>query len=217
MERKKSLVIVDDHPLFLEGIKSILKEEKDLCIIGETDNCSEAIELINDKNPDVALLDIEIKEGSGFKIVENISLKKSNTKFIFLTMYNDIDILNKALNIGVKGFILKEHTSSEIVNCIRSVISGKTYISPLLSDVMMKIMKINLANDELTGLLNKLSVSERKILKLISLNKTSKEIGSELNISPKTVENHRNNICEKLNLHGTHSLLKFAIENKERL
>jgi len=214
MEYKNTIVIVDDHPLFLEGIKSFLKKEKELLLIGETNNVDDALKIISEKQPDIALLDIEIKDKSGFDVAEIINKKSLKTKIVFLTMYNDAEILDKALSVGVKGFILKEHTSSELVECIKSVLAGKTYISPLLSESMLRLMKLKQQNDEQEQLLSKLTVSEKRILKLIAQNKTTKEIAVELNISPKTVENHRNNISGKLNLRGTHSLFKFAINKK---
>lgn len=214
---KKTVVIVDDHPLFLEGIKSILRGEEYLSLVGEASKRKDAIELIKNHQPDIALLDIELKDGNGFEIVEVVKTDPSKTRIIFLTMYNDPEMLNKALNMGVKGFILKEHTSSEIIDCIKSVLEGKTYISPLLSDNMLRVMKLNQKKNEAEELINRLTLSEKRILKLISLNKTSKEIAAELNISPKTVENHRKNICEKLHLHGSHSLIKFAFESKAEL
>ncbi len=215
--RENTVVIVDDHPLFLEGIRSIIQREENLSVVGEASTGSEAVEIIEKHKPDLAILDVELKDGDGFEIFEFIKNFKNETRVIFLTMHNDPEILRKALEQGAMGFILKENTAGEIIDCIRSVLDGHTYICPKLSGNLFKLMKSSLLQNNINGALNKLTVSERRILKFISSNKTSREISNELNISTKTVENHRNNICEKLNLHGSHSLIKFAIENKERI
>lgn len=214
---KYTLVIADDHPLFIDGLRSLIMQENNLSLAGEAASGRQAVELIRKLNPDLAILDIELKDISGYQVAETIIKENLKTKIIFLTMYDDIEILTKALGIGVKGYLLKEHTSSEVLNCINTVLAGKTYISSLLSDNMLKIIERAAKRNSNHEFLERLTISERRILRLISLNKTSREIAKELNVSPKTIDNHRRNICDKLNIHGSNALIKFAIENREKI
>lgn len=214
---KYTLVIADDHPLFIDGLRSLIMQENNLSLAGEAASGRQAVELIRKLNPDLAILDIELKDISGYQVAETIIKENLKTRIIFLTMYDDIEILTKALGIGVKGYLLKEHTSSEVLNCINSVLAGKTYISSLLSDNMLKIIERAAKRNSNHEFLERLTISERRILRFISLNKTSREIAKELNVSPKTIDNHRRNICDKLNIHGSNALIKFAIENREKI
>jgi DNA-binding NarL/FixJ family response regulator len=132
-------------------------------------------------------------------------------------MYKEEDMFNEAMNIGVKGYVLKENAVSDIVDSIKIVASGRYFISPIISEFLVS------RSDRVRSLLKKkpqletLTATERRVLRLISEINTSKEIADYLHISYKTVENHRSNICTKLDIHGSHSLLKFAIENKDVL
>jgi DNA-binding NarL/FixJ family response regulator len=211
-----TIVIADDHPLFMEGLKNLIAKDQSLFLIGEASSGNEALALIRKEKPQMAVLDIELPELSGIEIAREIQKEKLNCKVIFLTMYNDKEILDEAIRLGVKGYILKEHTSAEILNCIKTVLAERFYISPLLSHHLINDASVK-GVSAIESSLSKLTISEKRILKLIALNKTSREIAGELHISPKTVENHRKNICEKLQLRGSNSLLKFAIENKASL
>jgi DNA-binding NarL/FixJ family response regulator len=129
-------------------------------------------------------------------------------------MYKEEDMFHEAMNIGVKGYVLKESAVHDIAESIKTVATGKYYLSPSLSELLVK------KDDRSASVLRKkpamenLTATERRVLRLISENKTSKEIGEELGISYRTVENHRSNICNKLEIHGSHSLLKFALDHK---
>ncbi len=216
MEQKIKILIADDHPLMLKGLV-MLFEEENCCLIEQAVNGEDAYKKLASDNFDIAILDIEMPKISGLEIARKITEENMDTKIIFLTMYKDEDIFNEAMDTGAKGFVLKENAVEDILDCIKEIMKGGYYISPLISEYLIKRgAKINnlKLNSPSIGLL---TISERKILKLISENKTSKEIAEELFISPKTVENHRNNISKKLNLHGSHSLVKFAIQNKKLL
>ena len=216
MKQNIKILIADDHPLMLKGLV-MLFEEENCCLIEQAVNGEDAYKKLASDNFDIAILDIEMPKISGLEIARKIAGEKIDTKIIFLTMYKDEDIFNEAMDTGAKGFVLKENAVEDILDCIKEIMKGGYYISPLISEYLIKRgAKINnlKLNSPSIGLL---TISERKILKLISENKTSKEIAEELFISPKTVENHRNNISKKLNLHGSHSLVKFAIQNKKLL
>jgi DNA-binding NarL/FixJ family response regulator len=212
-----TVIIADDHPIFLNGLKQIIAEDENIKIIGEAGEGEKALQLINEINPEIAILDFDMPKKNGLEILKEVTHNKSETKIIFLTMYKEEDMFNEAMDNGLMGYVLKENAADDIVECINTVSKNCHYISPLISDHLINWrIRIN-------GLVKKspkltdLTAMERKILRLVADNKTNKEISEELFISHRTVENHRNEISKKLNLKGSHSLLKFAIENKSFL
>lgn len=215
MPDKIKIIIADDHPIFRGGLRQIISAEKSIDIIGEADNGEKALEIILEKKPDIAILDIDMPKKTGLDVLRN--LKDSKTKTIFLTMYAEEDIFDEAMNLGIKGYVLKDSAVNDIIECILSVNEDNYYISPNVSNLLVnrrnKARNLIKKNPELGNL----TKTERNILKFISENKTSKEIADILFLSHRTVENHRTNISNKLNLRGSHSLLKFAIENKSYL
>lgn len=215
MSKSIKIVIADDHPIFRGGLKQLLSVEESIDIIGEADNGEKVLELINELNPDIAILDIDMPKKTGLEVLRE--LKSSPVKVIFLTMYADEDIFEEAMNLGIKGYVLKDSTVTDITDCIKSVIENRYYISPTVSNFLVnRKKKLNeLRNNN--PKLDRLTPSEMTILKYISENKTSKEIAEILFLSYRTIENHRTNISNKLDLKGSHSLLKFAIENKSLL
>ncbi|MEO8664759.1 MAG: response regulator transcription factor [Ignavibacteria bacterium] len=215
MSNKIKIIIADDHPIFRNGLRQIIESESKITIIGEADNGSKALELINELKPDIAVLDIDMPKKTGLEILRE--LKVTDTKIIFLTMYAEEDIFDEAMNFGIKGFVLKDSAVNDIIECIFSVNEDRYYISPSVSNFLVnrrkKLSDLKNNNPQLQNL----TLAEKKILKFIAENKTSKEIGEVLFVSYRTVENHRANISGKLNLKGSHSLVKFAIENKSLL
>ncbi len=217
MENQIEILIADDHPIMRSGLKSVLNAEKDIFVKGEAKDGEEVLKLLNQNEYDIVTLDIEMPKVSGLEIARKIIEDKMSIKIIFLTMYKEEDMFNEALDVGAMGYVLKENAVNDIVDCIRKVYEDKYYISPIISHYLVK-REQNLRNFVLsTPSLNYLTKTERLILRLISEDKTSKQIADELFVSYKTVENHRSNISKKLNLHGSHSLIKFALNNKSLL
>lgn len=215
MPGKIRIIIADDHPIFRGGLRQIISADLSIEIIGEAENGEKALEIIQELKPDIAVLDIDMPKKTGLDVIRE--LKDSNTKIIFLTMYAEEDIFDEAMDLGIKGYVLKDSAVNDIIECILSVNEDNYYISPNVSNLLVnrRIKSKNLIkkNPELGNL----TKTERNILRFISENKTSKEIAEVLFLSHRTVENHRTNISNKLNLKGSHSLLKFAIENKSYL
>jgi DNA-binding NarL/FixJ family response regulator len=214
MKNKLRVLIADDHPIFRKGLLLAVGAERSIEIVGEAENGEETLGLVEKLKPDVLVLDIEMPVLNGLQVAETIIKKKIPARIIFLTMYKEEDMFNEAMDMGVRGYVLKESAVSDIAKGIKAVADGKYFLSPSISDYLVS------RNNRSRSLLRKkpqlrnLTATERKVLRLISENKTSKEIGDNLNISYRTVENHRFNICNKLEIHGSHSLLKFAIEYK---
>lgn len=212
----KKLLIADDHSLIRKGLKQVLEADSSFSI-QEAENGKEALKIIREDNPEIAILDVEMPEMTGFEVAQKVHKESISIDLIFLTMYKDESMFNNAMDIGVKGYVLKENTVSEITECIKSVLAGKYYLSPAISHYLISRNNglMNPASDK-QGL-NLLTDSEKNILKLVSEMKTNQEIAKVLGISSKTVKNHRNNICNKLGLTGTHALLRFAIKNETKL
>jgi DNA-binding NarL/FixJ family response regulator len=209
-----TIVIADDHPIFRDGLSARIATDNLLQLLGEAGTGTDAISLIEKLKPKVAVLDIDMPGCNGIEVVRSLREKKLAVEIIILTMYSDADIFDEVLNLGVKGFVLKDNAANDLLAAIKSVAEGKHYITPSISSLLIKRNE----KSELTkNIFKNITAMERRVLSLIAENKTSKEIAEELFISYKTVENHRSNICAKLNLHGSNALLKFAIENRTHI
>jgi DNA-binding NarL/FixJ family response regulator len=216
-QRQISLIIADDHPVFRKGLFHIVAADPSIILLGEAENGAVALALIEEKKPDVALLDISMPRMTGLQIARIVQERGLSTKLVILTMNADEELFNEAMDISVKGYILKENAASEVLNSIKAVAQGQHYISPSISGLLLKrSQKKQNAFQRIPGLAD-LTPMEVRILTLIAGNKTSKEIANDLCISPKTVENHRANIADKLMLSGNNALLRFALEHKSLL
>jgi len=217
MQNKIKIIIADDHPIFRGGLKQIIEDEKDIEIIGEAGDGEKALELILEKKPGIAILDLDMPKKTGFEVLKELARVKDPVKVIFLTMYKEENLFNEAMDNGIKGYVLKESAADDICECIRLVANDDYAISPLISNFLVKRMSIKDKLKKGKPTIDDLTQTEIKILKLISENKTSKDIADELFISYKTVESHRSNISKKLELQGSLSLIRFALENKQFL
>ena len=198
------IIIADDHPLFLKGLKDTLSDEEDFEILGTAKNGVEALEIINDLNPDVVTLDIDMPLLNGINVAKQLLIVHPNIKIIILSMHKDADIIKASMDIGIHAYVFKDDAANDLVNAIRSVYADGIYISSTIPN-------LETSNPISEPLLQSLTKMERIILIAIGKQKTSKQIADEHFISVKTVENHRANIVKKLNLKGNNSLLKFAL------
>jgi DNA-binding NarL/FixJ family response regulator len=202
----------DDHPILLKGIKELILAAEGLEWVGSAKDGKVALEEIRSLAPDVALLDIIMPHYTGLDVVELLAEEHIETQFVLFTLYKDEELLNKALKLGVRGYMLKESSEHEILACIHAVAEGRVYIDPLMTQYLAS------KNKDKSDILSRLSDHEIDILKLISQQRTSAEIADMLFISPKTVASHRSNISKKLNLDGVQNgLLKWALQHKGTL
>jgi DNA-binding NarL/FixJ family response regulator len=217
VDNETHILIADDHPIFRKGLRQVIEAESNLKVVAEADDGLAALEQITQLRPEIAILDIHMPHLSGFEVARAIRERDLKLEVIFLTMHKAEDIFNEAMNIGVKGYVLKECAVTDIVASVRSVIAGQPFISPQLSGLLLErsARRTELRRDMPS--LETLTPAEWRVLKMLAEYKTSKEIAEELCIHPRTVDNHRNNICNKLGLHGTHSLMKFAVEHKSEI
>ena len=217
MAGRTKVLIVDDHPLFRSGLRSLIQSSARLELIGEAGDGEAALKFILEKKPDVAVLDVNLPGLTGLEVAHKLQGKKNTTRLIILTMHKEEEMINRALDFGVHGFVLKENAVEDILDAIAAVAKGESYLSPSVSGFLIKRYNRAEALTKKTPGLDDLTKAERRILKLVADKKTSKEIAAELFISPRTVEAHRANISDKLELSGSHSLLQFALENRSAL
>jgi DNA-binding NarL/FixJ family response regulator len=209
------ILLADDYPVVRKGLKTSIEEETSLKVIAEAADGEEAIELIEKHRPDLAILDIDMPKLDGLGVAKEISRLNLRTKIIFLSFHKDEDMFRAALAAGGKGYLLKDSAMDEIVIAIQTVNAGKVYMS---SAIALQLLRGENSSDSTDDpLVRDLTVSERRILKLIAEGLSSKEIGNQLSIHYRTVENHRTNICRKLNIEGANALLRFAVQHKETL
>ncbi len=206
--------IADDHPVFRSGLMFIIGRDAEINIVGEADNGEDAIARLQICGAEIAVLDIDMPRKDGFQVAQAIRQMNLPVEIIFLTMHKDERFFNSALDLGVKGFLIKESAVEEIIKCIKTVARGREHFSPAISSFLLKRLR-RAENTEPT--IASLTPTERKVLRRIAEYKTSKEIADELFVSVRTVENHRANISLKLNLHGRNALIQFATEHKQEI
>lgn len=205
-----SIIIADDHPLLLKGLSDFLIE-KGFNLLGSGKDGREAYNLITQIKPDIAILDIQMPFMSGLEIAQKCKGLAIETKIVLITLHKEKELYQKAQELNIFGYILKEFALEEIETCIKTVTEGV----PFFSDKIKELIGVVLIDD---SDLNTLTPSEKKILKLIAQDKTNKEIASQLFISYRTVEKHRSNIITKLNIEPkTNSLLIWAKEHHNKL
>jgi DNA-binding NarL/FixJ family response regulator len=209
-----TVLIADDHPIFRKGLCQVVSAEPGLRVVAEADNGVSALELMRERRPRVALVDIEMPRLDGFGVARSARDQKLPVQVIFLTMHNSADAVNDALEAGISGYVLKDSAVLDVVASIRSVVAGRPYLSPGISSHLVgRWRKTEVLARSQPGVAA-LTPTERRIMQLIAEYKTSKEIAEVLCVSPRTVENHRANICSKLELRGSHALIRFAVENR---
>ena len=210
------VVLADDYPVVRRGLKASIEEDASLKVVAEAADGETALQLIRTLRPQLAVLDIDMPRLDGLGVVKEMTKLELDTKVIMLSFHNDEDIFRAALAGGAKGYLLKESAMEEIAGAIRSVLAGETYLSSAIALQLLQSEQARKGSPE-NSLLRDLTPSERRILKLIGDGLSSKEIGDQLSIHYRTVENHRSNMCRKLNIEGANALLRFALQHKEAL
>lgn len=217
MDAEVRIVMADDHPVVRQGLRQTIEAARGMVVIAEAGDGRTALEQIRALKPDIAILDIDMPELDGFDVGRALRVEKLKIEVIFLTIHREEEFLNEAIGLGAKGYVLKDSALFDIVNCIKMVSAGQAYVSPALtSHLLGRQQRAQSLKREKPGLKD-LSPTELRVLKLIAEYKTSKEIAEELFISHRTVETHRTNICNKLEIHGSHALIKFVLAHKSEL
>jgi DNA-binding NarL/FixJ family response regulator len=215
MARDVSVVIADDHPLLRQGLRQVIEADARFEIVGEAASGRAALDEIDARKPAVAILDIDMPDLDGFGVVRALRDRRIGTDIIFLTVHRDARLFNEALRLGAKGYVLKDSAASDIISCLSAVVAGQHYTSPALTSHLVRDRQAG--PGPRAGGIGDMTPAERRILALIADYKTSREIAEALHISYRTVQTHRANICTKLDLQGSHALMKFALDHKAEL
>lgn len=211
-----SLLIADDHPIFRKGLVSLIKDSFPNMDIMEASDGKEAIDFLESKLFSVAILDIDMPEKSGLDVLDFIRLNEIETSAVILTMHNDELFFNEAFDRGALGFVLKEDSSLEIIDCIQSMLMKHSFVSKKLMPFLHNRHTFSAQLGAIKQALATLTPAELSTLKLVSENRSSKEIAELIFVTEKSVENYRSRICKKLNISGgSNTLYKWCITHKD--
>jgi DNA-binding NarL/FixJ family response regulator len=211
------IAIADDHPLLRKGLRQVLEADAHMKVVLEAGDGEALLSQLEHSRPQIAIVDVDMPKQDGFAVAKEINKRKIPVDVVFLTIHEEEAIFHAAMDLGIRGYILKDSALVEIVEALRTIAAGQFYVSPPLIAHLVRRRGRSQALLETEPGLKGLTAAERRILHMIAENKSSKEIGAELFIHYRTVENHRVNICQKLGLHGTNSLLRFALQHKSEL
>lgn len=212
MEKQTRIIIVDDHPLFREGLKSVLERDARFTVVGEAGTGESGISLIERLKPDLVLMDISMPGKDGIQITRKIRSTYPDLGIIIITMHSEISYITMAFQAGVNGYLAKESAADKLLETLDTVLDGEYYLDSLLSPSIVGKLKGGSQSDgAVTGVpYNSLTPREQQILRLLAEGYSTQEVAKSLFISPKTVENHRGRVMKKLGLRGDIDLVRYA-------
>jgi len=210
------VILVDDHQIVRDGIKSLLSECSEIKVVGEADNAYDFFKILKNEIPDVVLLDIALPKMSGIELAKIIKTDFPQIKILMLSMYTSEDFIFNSVKAGVQGYLPKNTTKAELTTAIKTVFKGKEYFSKLISDIILKsyVNSAKYGKELSSDKIDILTKREYEILFYVVDGLSNSQISEKLSISSRTVETHKTNILKKLNLNSTVDLVKYAIRNK---
>lgn len=209
MQSKKfRILLADDHSVVRQGFRLILENQPDMEVVGEASNGREAVTVAEALQPDVVVMDVTMPELNGIEATRRISELAPRARVLALSMHKDSVYVREILRAGAKGYLLKDAAGNDLLAAVRAVARGEAYLSPAVSDAVLTDYRKHVTNP-----IDLLTSREREVLQMIAEGKTNKEIANSLQLSVYTVEAHRGRIMEKLNLHSTGELVRFALRN----
>ena len=207
---EKRIIVIDDHPIVSEGLKSLIRHEKDLVVCGHTENAYEAVSDIKKMKPDIIIVDISLKEMNGLELIKKIRINYPKGLILVLSMHDEKVYAERTLKAGVKGYLMKQQSAKSIITAIREILNGQLYISDQVrTRLMNKLVKGRLGDDPE---IDRLSNREFEVFLLIRKGHGTHQISNQLHLNTKTVESHRRNIKIKLGLKDSVQLLKYAFQ-----
>jgi two-component system response regulator NreC len=205
------VLIADDHKIMLAGLRSLLEKQTDIEVVGEAENGRKAVQMAQEKKPDVVVMDVSMPDLNGIEATKQIIESLPETRVIALSMHSDKRFVMGMLRAGASGYLLKDCASQELANAIVQVARGKKYLSPEITGVVINDFLLGGSSEEVAIAASQLSPREREVLQLIAEGWSTKQIASHLYVSIKTIETHRRQIMKKLDLHSIADLTKYAI------
>jgi two-component system response regulator NreC len=209
--RKIRIVLADDHKLMRSGLRVLLEQQPDLTVVGEASDGREAVALVASQRPDVLVMDIGMPSLNGIEAAAQITQSNPEAAIVMLSMHSDESYVLRALKAGAKGYLLKDSAEADLIRAVRAVAEGKSFFSPAVSKVLLDDYVRKLKRSGTEDPYDLLTPREREVLQLVAEGKSNKEVAQLLNLSVYTVETHRSNIMEKLNLHGVPELILYAV------
>jgi DNA-binding NarL/FixJ family response regulator len=212
MASRQTLLIVDDHPLFREGLKSLIARNPKYEVVGEAGTGKDGLRLAKALKPDLVLVDISLPDTSGVELTRNIRTVLPETNVLVISMHSKIDYITEAFQAGAKGYVVKESATEKLLQGLDAVAGGEYFLDSSLSvSVVKRLVEFPEKEAQIKdGSYGSLTPREQQVMRMLAEGQSTKEIASKLFISPKTVENHRANIMEKLSLHSTIELIRYA-------
>lgn len=211
MSTKHKILITEDHSILRAGLCALLSMEPGLEVVGEADNGPDALRLVKQLAPDLIMIDLKLQGTNGMGAIAEIKQYYPKTRVLVVTQHKTEDCIREALQAGAHGYVLKDASNIELIMAVRSVLAGKIYLSPSISEKVIHVFLVGSKVQNTQSRWDKLTEREREILKLIAEGRTSKFIAEQLGLSLKTIEKHRSNLMKKLDLHNASALTTFAI------
>ena len=209
-----SILLADDHGLVRKGLRLLVESQEGMEVVGEAADGREAVRLAAVLRPDIAILDIAMPNLNGIEATAQIVKGAAEVRVIILSMHSDESYVVRALDAGARGYLLKDSAEEDLVQAIRTVAQGRPYFSPAISATLLEDYVRTLRQRGLTDSYELLTDREKEVLQLLAEGKSNKEVASLLNLSPYTVETHRTNMMQKLNLHNTAEIVLYAVRKK---
>jgi DNA-binding NarL/FixJ family response regulator len=211
---KCKVLIADDHGVVRKGLRLLLEQYPELVVIGEAANGREAVTMAATLSPQVIVMDVAMPILNGIEAAEQILKENSSIAIIMLTMHADESYVLRALHVGVKGYLLKESAEKDLQLAIKAVTQGKPFFSRAIAETLLEDYVLVLKQQGLSDTFDVLTPREKEVLQLLAEGKTNKDVAAVLDISPYTVESHRTNLMQKLNLHNTAEIVLYAVRKK---
>lgn len=208
------VMIADDHGIVRQGLRAVLTRDPGLEVVGESADGREAVRLAEELKADIVIMDISMPQLNGIEATTRIVRNNSKTGVVILSMHSDETYLLRALDAGARGYLLKDTADGDLINAIHAVSAGKTYFSEAITKTLAEDYMRNMEQRKLTDSWDLLTDREKEVLQLIAEGKSNKEAATALGLSSYTVESHRNNMMQKLNLHNTAEIVLYAVRKK---